>query len=525
MPLIAGTCATERVSDSHALHACGAPGSGPVRAAPALGVARDAVTELVRLDGALFGRVARAHTPWLDRTLPPLSRAANHSILWMAVAASFATGGGRRGQRAAIRGLGSIAVTSLVVNQGIKRVVRRPRPSLRAVPVARRARVAPLTTSFPSGHAASAAAFATGVTAELATAGPPLALPAAAVGFSRIYVGVHYPLDVLVGAGIGVGVAWLTRRVWPVLPELADELSPSADRRLVDAGPGGRGVTVVVNRSSGDRLGDDFIEWLHARLPQARVVTVDSGEELPRTLRAAARECDVLGVAGGDGTVIAAAEIALETERPLLVLPGGTLNHLARDLRIKQPADAIDALLAGEAVGIDVGVVDGRPFLNSAGLGAYPQLVAETDRLRKRLGRWPGRLVAFVKTLIDAEPLEIRIDGRPRSVWMGFVGDCRHEPPGLAPSWRPRLDDGCLDVRLVLADLPRSRTRAVLAALTGRLPRSKSYVRTMVRELRIDSSHTWMRLSQDGEPFDGHGSFTVGKLPARLVVCARYRPG
>jgi diacylglycerol kinase family enzyme/membrane-associated phospholipid phosphatase len=486
---------------------------------------RSAGAELLRLDGRLFGRVARAHIPWLDRTLPPLSRAASHSILWMAIAASLGTGGGRRGQRAAIRGLGSIAVTSLVVNQAIKRTVRRPRPSLRAVPAARRVPVAPLTTSFPSGHAASAAAFATAVTAELGAASLPLGPLAAAVGLSRVYVGVHYPLDVAVGAGIGAGVARLTQRVWPVLPAPADDMPPSEDLRRVPADPEGRGVTIVVNPSSGAELGDEFVEWLRSRLPQARVVSLGEDGDLERTLREAARECEILGVAGGDGSITLAAGIALEAGRPLLVLPGGTLNHLARDLRIKRADDAIDALLAGEGVGIDVATIDGRLFLNSAGLGAYPGMLAEADRLRARLGRWPGQLAAFAKTLIGAEPIEIRLDGTPRSVWMGFVGNCRHEPAGLAPSWRPRLDDGCLDVRLVVADLPRSRARAVLAALTGRLASSKTYDRSLVGELHVDSEYDRLGLAQDGEHFDGHGSFVVGNLPERLVICARHRPG
>jgi membrane-associated phospholipid phosphatase len=65
-----------------------------------------------------------------------------------------------------------------VVNQGVKRVVRRRRPSLRNVPAVPRVAVGPLTTSFPSGHAASAAAFAAGVAAELAPVAPAVALVA-----------------------------------------------------------------------------------------------------------------------------------------------------------------------------------------------------------------------------------------------------------------------------------------------------------------------------------------------------------
>src|SRR4051795_9852865 len=99
---------------------------------------RGLLEPLVRLDCELFARVAGTHMPWLDRGVPLLSRSANHSALWIAIAVPLAAFGGRRGKRAAIRGIASIGVTSLVVNQGVKRVVRRPRPSLRNVPAVRR---------------------------------------------------------------------------------------------------------------------------------------------------------------------------------------------------------------------------------------------------------------------------------------------------------------------------------------------------------------------------------------------------
>src|SRR3954451_25171919 len=186
---------------------------------------------LVRLDCAIFDRVARAHTPRLDRALPLVSRSANHSAIWVAIACGLGASGRRRGVRAAVRGLGSVAITSLVVNQGVKRVVRRPRPSLRHVPAVRRVAVAPLTTSFPSGHAASAAAFTTGVAAEFGPVAPALALLAGAVGASRVYVGVHYPLDVVVGAIAGAGIATASRRVWRVLRNRSESVPPSDDRR------------------------------------------------------------------------------------------------------------------------------------------------------------------------------------------------------------------------------------------------------------------------------------------------------
>lgn len=165
------------------------------------------------LDRAAFARVAAARTPWLDAVLPRLSRAADHALLWHATAAVLAALGGPGGRRAAARGVGSLAVTSAIVNLGVKRLVRRPRPALRGVPRVRRLAVQPLTTSFPSGHAASAAAFCVAVGSERPRLAPLLGATAAAVAYSRIYVGVHYPADVVAGAALGAAVAALSGRV------------------------------------------------------------------------------------------------------------------------------------------------------------------------------------------------------------------------------------------------------------------------------------------------------------------------
>ena len=169
------------------------------------------IEDAERLDLALYAAVARAPTPTLDVAMPRLSNAADHSKLSMACAAALALGGGRTGRRAAAHGLASLAVTSAVVNAVVKPVARRRRPDRHAsdVPLARHVPM-PTSRSFPSGHAAAAFAFATGV----GHVSPAVALPlrglAAVVGYSRVHSGVHYPADVLVGGLIGTTLAQLT---------------------------------------------------------------------------------------------------------------------------------------------------------------------------------------------------------------------------------------------------------------------------------------------------------------------------
>jgi membrane-associated phospholipid phosphatase len=170
-----------------------------------------AVKEAGRLDLAVYSAIADTPTPSLDRALSRLSPAADYSRLSIASAVVLSLAGGRRGRDAAKLGLGSIAVTSTVLNLGVKSIVRRRRPDRIAqhVPRSRHVRM-PSSTAFPSGHSAAAFAFATGVGQALPAAAFPLRALAALVAYSRVHTGVHYPGDVLAGALLGAALAQAT---------------------------------------------------------------------------------------------------------------------------------------------------------------------------------------------------------------------------------------------------------------------------------------------------------------------------
>jgi membrane-associated phospholipid phosphatase len=164
-----------------------------------------------RVDRAIYGAIAATETPALDRAMSRLTRAADYSRLSLAAAALLSLAGGAKGRRAACEGLASVAVTSAVANLVIKPLGRRRRPDRVAgdVPLARQVRM-PSTTSFPSGHSASAFAFATGVGHVLPREAAALRALAALVAYSRVHTGVHYPGDALAGSLLGGTVAQLT---------------------------------------------------------------------------------------------------------------------------------------------------------------------------------------------------------------------------------------------------------------------------------------------------------------------------
>lgn len=163
------------------------------------------------LDGAVYAAVAATPAPTLDTALRRLSQAADHSRISFALAAALATVPGRPRQAAAA-GVCAIAVASASADLVGKRLVRRSRPDREAARVAMARHVPmPASASFPSGHTASAVAFAAAVGSVLPLAGPPLGLLAAAVGYSRVHTGVHYPADVAAGALLGLASAAAVR--------------------------------------------------------------------------------------------------------------------------------------------------------------------------------------------------------------------------------------------------------------------------------------------------------------------------
>ncbi|MFF4116364.1 bifunctional phosphatase PAP2/diacylglycerol kinase family protein [Streptomyces sp. NPDC001714] len=473
---------------------------------------------LLALDSRLFEIAAERNWPFAEPVLPRLSRSANHGVLWFAAAAAVAATRTPRARRAAARGLASLTLASLTINTLGKRSVRRPRPLLDPVPAVRHLKRQPITTSFPSGHAASAAAFATGVALESPSWGAVVAPVAFSVAMSRVYTGVHFPSDVLAGAALGAGAAFGVRALVPTRAQTGPPPRPRAEApALAD----GEGLVVVANRASGSA---DRMRVLHRELPAAELVECEPGEVWAELAKAATR-ARALGVCGGDGTVNAAAHIALRHGLPLAVLPGGTLNHFAHDLSVEDGRGIGRAVREGEAVRVDVGRfasggVEGV-FLNTLSLGVYPELVRERERWSHRIGAWPAEVLAVLRVLrTDRHPLQVELRGETHPLWLLFVGNCVYHRLALTPGRRTDLADGQLDVRVVHGGR-HPALRLLSAALAGPLTRSPAHAETRVSRLRLTGIAAGTPLAYDGEVTDVAGEVTVEKLPEALTV---YRP-
>jgi diacylglycerol kinase family enzyme/membrane-associated phospholipid phosphatase len=466
-------------------------------------------------DQILLSRAA-AGGPGLDRAAHWVGRAADNGALWIAVAAGLGARRDKWTRRAALRGLASLAIASTTANVVVKQLVGRARPDGLLVWPG----TAPRTTSFPSGHAASAAAFATGVALEAPGLAVPIGGLAALVAASRLVTRVHYPSDVVAGLALGTAAGLVTVRWWPRrLDEPAAAVRP---HRQAPASPRGSGLVLVVNCSAGSASAA-LAESLGASLPEAEIIVATADDDLDGLFRKAAARARILGVAGGDGSIRLAAGIAVDAGLPLLVVPAGTFNHFAADLGVESAQDALTALGRGDSVLVDVGAADSAAFLNTASTGVYVDLVRARERIGPVLGKWPAVLVALVHVLRTGKPVDLLVDGRRSRVWLLFVGNCRYEPLGSAPAYRPDLADGTFDVRMVEGSQPLARIRLVVAVLLGTLGRCRVYRTWAASSLHVASPHgDPLPLCLDGEATETKAAVSLRKRPQKLLV---YRPG
>lgn len=499
-----------------------------------------------RLDRSANRRVnARHRVHALDTAYRRLSRAADRGRLWFVLAGVLIVSGR---SRAALRGVASLTAASILANLVGKKIFGGSRPILKDIPVGRRLAAYPTSASFPSGHSASAAAFATGVALEAPVVGVALAPVAAAVGYSRLHVGAHWLSDVVGGFAIGAGVAALGRVLLPARPSAEGPAPERGERIDLPSSSRGEGVLLFVNPSSGvEVIRTDPRSEIEKELPDARLTELDPDDPpsavVARAL-AGAHPPRVLGVCGGDGTVSTLAAVAREAGLPLLVVPGGTFNHFARAIGADTVDQSIRALRAGRGMRVAAAELSTAgasvTVLNAGSLGIYPDFVARRESYRDRLGKWVGGVVAGFGVLRRAEPIEIELDGERMRVWSVFASVGRNDPQRVATIRRWSVDDDVLDVRVLHARGPRYRAVAALAfgrrtAAVARalrlMPRSSDIERRLVPELTVavlpDENGSVPVFVHDGEletPLadDGAGRYLVSMrmVPGDLSVYA-----
>jgi diacylglycerol kinase family enzyme len=236
-------------------------------------------------------------------------------------------------------------------------------------------------------------------------------------------------------------------------------------------------------------------------------------------------------VAGGDGTIATAAALVAKKDIDLAILPGGTLNHFAKDHGI--PTDLGEAAIvagSGRVVKADVGYVNDCVFLNTSSLGAYVTFVRERERLEKRFGYSIASVIAFAKMMSEIRTFSVtfEVNGEKKTYRASLVFIGVGERELKLPILGSRIKNGKrgLHVMIVQGRRPAQLFALALAGITkGRQQAEKlpEFDDFLVDSCRIDLTRPTATIGLDGElkrfrtPLD----YRFERDALRLVVAPR----
>lgn len=315
-----------------------------------------------------------------------------------------------------------------------------------------------------------------------------------------------------------------------VLPLAADEAAtqaPGADAEFF----------IVMNQRSGAGEKDEVREAVEAELRRAgrryRFVPVQPGEVV-RACREAARlakeEGGVVVASGGDGTINAAAQAALAHGCPLGLIAQGTFNLFARELGLPlEAAEATRFLLRAQPEPVQVCLVNEKVFLVNASVGLYPQLLADREKVKQKLGRrrWIA-MIAGLKSLLEWRvqlSLDAEMDGELARLRTATVFLCNNrlqlQRLGIQDFVVDQIGEGRMVCLLAPAMPWWTKLRLLVAAAFGRLGEERELQSFPLRSLTVGARKARrLKVATDGEVqwMDLPVRFTVSPQPLRVML-------
>jgi len=280
------------------------------------------------------------------------------------------------------------------------------------------------------------------------------------------------------------------------------------EKRQRDETP--RALEVIINARSGtsnkEGVSERLAELFQQNRIEARISLAENGESLAELARRAAHsDAATIVAGGGDGTINAVASTLIDTDKTLGVLPLGTLNHFAKDLKIPLDLEgAARTIIANHAVKVDVGEVNGQIFLNNSSLGLYPSLVHTREQTQRLgYGKWPAFIWAAFSVMRRYPFLNVRLnaDGREFSgrTPFVFVGNNKYEMESFNIGTRARLDAGQLSLYFSHRTRRLGLVRLGFRALLGRVEKAEEFVAMCTTEVSIETRRSRIRVATDGE--------------------------
>lgn len=245
-------------------------------------------------------------------------------------------------------------------------------------------------------------------------------------------------------------------------------------------------IEVILNAKSGSQETAENAEIVRKVLEESGrsfALSTASGDELCRLAEEkAAGDCEVLVAGGGDGTICCVAQAALTSGKTLGVIPLGTFNYFARNLRIPlDPAEATRVVLNGLTTRAPVLDLNGRLVLNNASLGIHPEVLLKRRRLYQRWGR--SQANAYLSVILTAFQPAPRL----RVLLATDAGEVARETPlVMVCSNAFQMEEFQLAGKECLAD---NQFALYVARMAGQATIFRLGLRTLLRRLRPETDY------------------------------------
>jgi diacylglycerol kinase family enzyme len=250
------------------------------------------------------------------------------------------------------------------------------------------------------------------------------------------------------------------------------------------------------------------------------------GKELAAAARAAVNTpVEAIIAGGGDGTISTVAGAMLGQEKPLGILPLGTLNHFAKDLGLPLTIpEAVQVIAAGHHVRQDVAMVNEAVFINNSSLGLYPRMVLDRDAQQNQFGwgKWTAMAHAMLRVFRRFPLVEVHLqtgqDSLVRKTPLVFVGNNLYQIDLLNIGKRSCLDRGELSLYIANVQNRWGLFKLTLRAIIGRLKQSRDFESLSLQECEISSNRPLLHVSADGEVLELPPPLHYRSLPRALSV-------
>jgi YegS/Rv2252/BmrU family lipid kinase len=260
---------------------------------------------------------------------------------------------------------------------------------------------------------------------------------------------------------------------------------------------------------------------------QVEFVLADRRDLRSRTQQTVAQAPGAIVVAGGDGTINTVASACVEAQRPLGLVPAGTFNYVARNLGVPtEVSEAVAVIVNGWVREVDIGEINGRIFLNNAGIGLYAQMLERREQDKRRFGR--SRMVAFLsgmRCLLSAHPLytvEVLADGQTarHQTTTLFFGCNALQLGDFNVAAAECLRHQKLAVLLLKLHNRWEASLAACAALLGRLDEVYTTEVFCASSIRVQTGRRALKVAIDGEIVLQRSPLDVTLRPGALQVFA-----